>query len=183
MASFLLIIYLNRVWNSYILPSTNPPRWHNVICERPLLTFAVYQKVNTHQEMKSFRKMNSEVAFSFSNVSIKYTRYAYSNILKILTEKCFWRLKSCLNQSSWLFWVTMLMSTFNISQNKALGSKYGNYYLLAITSTNIFVSTICLIYIISKLKLNKFIKAILCILAIQVWTSQESFSLCCAGTF
>ena len=43
----------------------------------------------------------------------------------------------------------------------------GNYLLIVITSINVIVSLICLLYITLRLTLNKFIKAILCILAIQ----------------
>ena len=32
----LLLSYLSKVWNSYILLTTHPPQWHNIICERPL---------------------------------------------------------------------------------------------------------------------------------------------------
>ena len=45
--------------------------------------------------------------------------------------------------------------------------KSGNSFLLVTTITNFVVTTICLLYIILKLKLNKYIKAILCIMAIQ----------------
>ena len=27
---------LNEIWNGYILLTTHPPQWYNVICERPL---------------------------------------------------------------------------------------------------------------------------------------------------
>ena len=43
----------------------------------------------------------------------------------------------------------------------------GSFLLLAITSINLMVSTLCLLYISLRLKLNKFIKVILCIMAIQ----------------
>ena len=45
--------------------------------------------------------------------------------------------------------------------------KSGNSFLLVTTITNFVVTTICLLYIILKLKLNKYIKSILCIMAIQ----------------
>ena len=45
--------------------------------------------------------------------------------------------------------------------------KSGNYFLLVTTTINILVTTGCLLYIILQLKLNKYIKAILCIMAIQ----------------
>ena len=45
--------------------------------------------------------------------------------------------------------------------------KSGNSFLLVTTITNFVVTTICLLYIILKLKLNNYIKAILCIMAIQ----------------
>ena len=35
LASILLIIYLIKVCDSYILLTTHPPQRHNVICERP----------------------------------------------------------------------------------------------------------------------------------------------------
>ena len=41
------------------------------------------------------------------------------------------------------------------------------YYLAAITSSNVIISVFCLLYIILKLTLNKFIKEILSIMAIQ----------------
>ena len=45
--------------------------------------------------------------------------------------------------------------------------KSGNYFLLVTTTANILVTTGCLLYIILQLKLNKYIKAILCTMAIQ----------------
>ena len=45
--------------------------------------------------------------------------------------------------------------------------KSGNSYLQFITTTNLFVTISCLIYIILKLKVNKHIKAILITIAIQ----------------
>ena len=42
-----------------------------------------------------------------------------------------------------------------------------SYYLAAITSSNVIISVFCLLYIILKLSLNKFIKGILSIMAIQ----------------
>ena len=41
------------------------------------------------------------------------------------------------------------------------------YYLAAITSSNVIISVFCLLYITLKLSLNKFIKGILSIMAIQ----------------
>jgi lysylphosphatidylglycerol synthetase-like protein (DUF2156 family) len=41
------------------------------------------------------------------------------------------------------------------------------YYLAAITSSNVIISVFCLLYIILKLTLNKFIKEILSVMAIQ----------------
>ena len=41
------------------------------------------------------------------------------------------------------------------------------YYLAAITSSNVIISVFCLLYITLKLSLNKFIKRILSIMAIQ----------------
>ena len=60
---------------------------------------------------------------------------------------------------------------FNISVNETncgfeLEAK-GNYCLAVITSINVIVSIICLLYITLKMSLNKFIKAIVCIVAIQ----------------
>ena len=45
--------------------------------------------------------------------------------------------------------------------------KSENYFLLVTTTANILVTTGCLLYIILQLKLNKYIKAILCTMAIQ----------------
>ena len=45
--------------------------------------------------------------------------------------------------------------------------KQENYFLLLTTIANVLVTTICLLYVNLKLKLNKYIKAILCIMAIQ----------------
>jgi hypothetical protein len=41
------------------------------------------------------------------------------------------------------------------------------YYLAAITSSNVIISVFCLVYITMKLTLNKLIKGILSIMAIQ----------------
>ena len=41
LASILLIIYLIKICDSYILLTTYPPRRHNVICERPLIGMKV----------------------------------------------------------------------------------------------------------------------------------------------
>ena len=61
--------------------------------------------------------------------------------------------------------------SFNISLNETndntQSNERGSYYLAAITSTNVIVSMICLLYSIFKLSINKFIKIILCIMAIQ----------------
>ena len=42
---------LNKICNSYILLTTHPPQWHNVICERPLLPsfshFSKYQHLSS----------------------------------------------------------------------------------------------------------------------------------------
>ena len=55
----------------------------------------------------------------------------------------------------------------SIEDEEFLKEKSGNSFLLVTTITNFVVTTICLLYIILKLKLNKYIKAILCIMAIQ----------------
>ena len=57
----------------------------------------------------------------------------------------------------------------------------GNYCLAVITSINVIVSIICLLYITFKLLLNKFIKAILCIMAIQNILSSTILTI--ANTF
>ena len=57
----------------------------------------------------------------------------------------------------------------------------GNYCLAVITSINVIVSIICLLYITLKLLLNKFIKTILCIMAIQNILSSTILTI--ANTF
>ena len=57
----------------------------------------------------------------------------------------------------------------------------GNYCLAVITSMNAIVSIICLLYITLKMLLNKFIKAILCIIAIQNILSSTILTI--ANTF
>ena len=74
---------------------------------------------------------------------------------------------------------------FNISVNETnsefeLEAK-GNYCLAVITSINVIVSIICLLYITLKMSLNKFIKAILCIMAIQNILSSTILTV--ANTF
>ena len=74
---------------------------------------------------------------------------------------------------------------FNISVNETnsefeLEAK-GNYCLAVITSINVIVSIICVLYITMKLSLNKFIKAILCIMAIQNILSSTILTV--ANTF
>ena len=74
---------------------------------------------------------------------------------------------------------------FNISVNETnsefeLEAK-GNYCLAVITSINVIVSIICLLYITLKMSLNKFIKAILCIIAIQNILSSTILTI--ANTF
>ena len=76
-------------------------------------------------------------------------------------------------------------SNFNISLNETnneikLEAK-GNYCLAVITLINVIVSIICLLYITFKLLLNKFIKAILCIMAIQNILSSTILTI--ANTF
>ena len=34
---------LNKICNGYILLTTHPPQWHNVICERPLIQVMLCQ--------------------------------------------------------------------------------------------------------------------------------------------
>ena len=76
-------------------------------------------------------------------------------------------------------------SFFNISLNeKSIEIKVeakGNYCLVAITSINVIVSIICLLYITLKMLLNKFIKTILCIMAIQNILSSTILTI--ANTF
>ena len=58
----------------------------------------------------------------------------------------------------------------NISSNETdilNHTQAGNFILLAITIAQIIVSILCLLYLIFKLTLNKFIKVIFCIMAIQ----------------
>ena len=58
----------------------------------------------------------------------------------------------------------------NISSNETdilRHTQSGNFILLAITIAQIIVSILCLLYLIFKLTLNKFIKVIFCIMAIQ----------------
>ena len=58
----------------------------------------------------------------------------------------------------------------NISGNETYEHQHtqtGNFILLAITIAQIIVSILCLLYLIFKLTLNKFIKVIFCIMAIQ----------------
>ena len=43
LASILLIIYLIKICDSYILLTTYPPRRHNVICERPPVEYSNIQ--------------------------------------------------------------------------------------------------------------------------------------------
>ena len=76
-------------------------------------------------------------------------------------------------------------SFFNISLNETsseikLEAK-GNYSLAVITSINVIVSIICLRYITLKMLLNKFIKAILCIMSIQNILSSTILTI--ANTF
>ena len=57
---------------------------------------------------------------------------------------------------------------FSSNETQALSQeKGGDYFLLVTTIANVLVTTACLLYTILKLKLNKYIKAILCIIAIQ----------------
>ena len=57
---------------------------------------------------------------------------------------------------------------FSSNQNDSIAQeKGGNYFLLLTTIGNVLVTTICLLYVYLKLKLNKYIKAILCIMATQ----------------
>ena len=74
---------------------------------------------------------------------------------------------------------------FNISVNET-NSEFkseakGKYCLAVITSINVIVSIICLLYITLKMLLNKFIKAILCIIAIQNILSSTILTI--ANTF
>ena len=67
----------------------------------------------------------------------------------------------------------MMYSTFDnkifFSNNTIIfePSPSGSYTLLTATSSHVIVSAICLIFMIRKLTLNKFIKISLCIMAIQ----------------
>ena len=57
---------------------------------------------------------------------------------------------------------------FSSNQNDSIAQeKGGNHFLLLTTIANILVITICLLYVNLKLKLDKYIKAILCTMAIQ----------------
>ena len=57
---------------------------------------------------------------------------------------------------------------FSSNQNDSIAQeKGGKYFLLLTTIGNVLVTTICLLYVYLKLKLNKYIKAILCIMATQ----------------
>ena len=62
---------------------------------------------------------------------------------------------------------TTIKNYSSIEDDEFSKDKSGNSFLLVTTITNFVVTTICLLYIILKLKLNKYIKAILCIMAIQ----------------
>ena len=62
---------------------------------------------------------------------------------------------------------TTIKNYSSIEDEEFSKEKSGNSFLLVTTITNFVVTTICLLYIILKLKLNKYIKAILCIMAIQ----------------
>ena len=54
----------------------------------------------------------------------------------------------------------------------------GFYYLAVFTSLNVIISTFCLIYIALKLTLNKFIKAIFSIMAIQNIICSSTMTIC-----
>ena len=69
----------------------------------------------------------------------------------------------------------------------------GKYFLIVITSTNLIASFLCILYIALKLTMNKFIKAIFCLMAMQniigatlitianviiIWTDSKSFLTC-----
>ena len=57
---------------------------------------------------------------------------------------------------------------FSSNQNDSIAQEKGGYYFLLLTTIgNVLVTTICLLYVYLKLKLNKYIKAILCIMATQ----------------
>ena len=47
---------LNKICNGYILLTTHPPQWHNVICERPLTTIMpLYCHANESSYLLSFK--------------------------------------------------------------------------------------------------------------------------------
>ena len=71
--------------------------------------------------------------------------------------------------------------SLNETNNEIELEEKGNYCLAVITSINVIVSIICLLYITLKLLLNKFIKAILCIMAIQNILSSTILTI--ANTF
>ena len=71
--------------------------------------------------------------------------------------------------------------SFNETSSEIELEAKGNYCLAVITSINVIVSIICLLYITLKLLLNKFIKAILCIIAIQNILSSTILTI--ANTF
>ena len=58
-------------------------------------------------------------------------------------------------------------NTFLNSSSDSLVDFSGNYCLVATSLMNLLISSLCLFFNIQGLSLNKFIKAILCVMAIQ----------------
>ena len=58
-------------------------------------------------------------------------------------------------------------NTFLNSTSNSLVDFSGNYCLVATSFMNLLISSLCLFFIIQRLSLNNFIKAILCVMAIQ----------------
>ena len=70
----------------------------------------------------------------------------------------------------------------NISLNETTGEIESNlkgfYYLALFTSLNVIISAFCLIYIVLKLTINKFIKDIFYIKAIQNIVCSTTMTIC-----
>ena len=68
--------------------------------------------------------------------------------------------------------------SFNETYDETESNSEGSYYLSVFTLSNVIMSVFCLFYIAMKLTLNKFIKAIFSIMAIQNIICSNIMTIC-----
>ena len=120
--------------------------------------------------------MKNEIYFTFSCASkLKYLTLCLLNVYKLpylFTEVCKWLYKVA--STSLILKMVEFNTPFGknfLNETSENGEMVSNspefYYLAAVTSSNVIISVFCLLYLNMKLSLNKFIKGILSIMAIQ----------------